>query len=319
MTQPRRAAVAARASARRIARPRTRRAAGLQLRGARLLRGVVASIDWQSLFFDPGAQWPARLTARARRRYGSTPDAEAAYNHALDEISRDGWARLREGYRGTGSADGFLAITFLNLMEEYAVRKYGRLRAPAWVQRLGTPWTRVYELLCLKRVAPETIVDELGAREGHGADLLRRAIADVRGRVTGCGERVGEQTTDDDVEPAPSGATAATELERGELAHLLDVLGGLFGGERRAQHSESSRDVRDARARIAALTADVRMTAEERLLLRLVYEENCTIPDAARALAMNERTARRAHQRLMSRLRVALTRHGFDSAMSVAE
>lgn len=319
MRQPPRAAFAARASARRIARPRTRRAAGLQLRGTRLLRGVVASIDWQSLFFDPSAQWPARLTARARRRYGSTPDADAAYNHAFEEISRDDWARLRTGYRGTGSTEGFLAITFLNLMEEYAVRKYGRRRAPAWVQRLGTPWTRIYELLCLKRLAPEMIVDELCMREGHDVGLLRRAITDVRGRVRGCGEHVGEQTTDDVVEPAPSGVTSATELERGELAHLLAVLRGLFGDERHAPDADPPDDPEGARARIAALTKHVRVTNEERLMLRLVYEENCTIPEAARTLAMNERTARRAHERLMKRLRDALGRQGFDSAMGIAE
>lgn len=289
------------------------------MREARLLRGVVASIDWQSLFFDPSAQWPARLTARARRRYGGTPDAGAAYNYAFEEISRDDWARLRTGYRGTGSAEGFLAIAFLNLMEEYAVRKYGRRRAPAWVQRLGTPWTRIYELLCLRRLAPETIVDELRMREGHDVGVLRRAIADVRGRVTGCGEHVGEQTTDDVVEPPSSGVTAATELERGELAHLLAVLRGLLADERRAPDVEPPPNPESARTRIAALSEHVRLTNEERLMLRLLYEENCTIPEAARALAMNERTARRAHERLMKRLRDALGRHGFDSVMGLAE
>src|SRR5262245_8190758 len=114
----------------------------------------MTAIDWQALFFDSRAEWPARLMTRARRRYGPPPDAEAAYNHAFQAISENEWSRLSDGYRGSGTAEGFMAITFVNLLEEYAVRKYGRLRPPAWLQRLGGMWTRVFELLCLRRLEP---------------------------------------------------------------------------------------------------------------------------------------------------------------------
>jgi hypothetical protein len=280
----------------------------------------VTPVDWQALFFDARAQWPARLMARARRRYGNTPDAEAAYNHAFEAVSLDDWARLRDGYRGSGSAEGFLAITFLNLIEEYSVRKYGRPRAPAWIQRLGGVWSRVYELLCLRRAAPEAIVDQLCARPGHDAALVRRAIVEVRGRVTGCGERVGEHNVDEEIEPEPSSATPASALERSEMAHLLAVLGGLFARpDGPAGPSPGEPDPPRGRERIAALETGVQLATQERLLLRLIYEENCTIPEAARSLSLNERTARRMHERLMAQLREALSRHGFDTALAAAE
>ena len=38
-------------------------------------------------------------------------------------MSQDNWARPRDAYRGSGCAEGFM---LLNLLEEYALRKYGR-------------------------------------------------------------------------------------------------------------------------------------------------------------------------------------------------
>jgi len=278
---------------------------------------VVKSIDWQALFFDARAEWPARLMARARRRFGESPDAEAAYNYALDEISHDDWARLTTKFRGTGTAEGFMAVTFLNLLEEYAVRKYGRKRAPAWVQRMGGIWSRIFELLCLRRLPPERIVDLLSAGEGHDAAHVRRAISDVHGRIPGCGESVGEQTQEDEPEPEAAASTPAAALEEGELQHLLHVLAGLFGRDADAP-AIVAEGTRAARTRIAALESGLQLTGEERLLLRLVYQESCTIPEAARTLRLNERTARRIHGRVMDRLRGTLERHGFGATRAEA-
>ena len=270
------------------------------------------TVDWPTLFFDEAADWPGRLMARARRRFGDSPDAEAAYNHALEGLSSDDWQRLRSGYRGTGSAEGFMAITFLNLLEEYAVRKYGRRRAPQWVQRLGPPWTRIYELLCLRRMAPESIVEQLGASEGHAAGDVRRAIREVRGRVPACGEFVGEETVEVQPQPPCADASPAASLEDDELRHLLAVLRALFSGATGdEQWADAGGPVAESvRARLRRLEADLALTARERLLLRLIYQENCTIPAAAGHLDMNERTARRVHGRLMARLREVLARHG---------
>jgi DNA-directed RNA polymerase specialized sigma24 family protein len=274
------------------------------------------SVDWASLFFDERAAWPDRLMSRAQRRFGDSPDAEAAYNHAFDELSRDDWARLRDRYRGTGSAEGFMTITFLNLLEEYAVRKYGRRRAPVWVQRLGPPWTQIYELLCLRRQAPESIVDLLGARDGHEPAEVRTAIREVRGRIPNCGQYVGESPMPEEpVEPAETaaGASPVAHLEHTELGHLLAVLQTMFTGERNEGDEAlvASDDLADARKRIARLQDGLQLPDQHRLLLKLVYQQNCSIPEAARALQMNERTARRVHTRLISALRQSLAQHGF--------
>jgi len=271
----------------------------------------MTAIDWQALFFEPRAEWPARLMARARRRYGRTPDAEAAYNHAFQGISENEWSRLRDGYRGSGSAEGFMAITFLNLLEEYAVRKYGRPRPPAWLRRLGGVWKRVFELLCLRRLDPQAVVELLCAADAREPDV-RAAIREVRARIPRCGEHTGEQTDDATPEREASPDSPASALEQSELAHLLEVLAGLFGHEPAAIRAVDGAVANRARARIEALERSLELTGQDRLLLRLVYQENCSIPEAAQSLNLNERTARRAHARLMDRLRAALAEQGLD-------
>src|SRR5262245_56134846 len=114
------------------------------------------------------------------------------------------------------------------------------------------------------------------------------------------------------IEQQHSASTPASELEHGELGHLLEVLAGLFGHEQEgAQVFDGPAAIR-ARTRIAALERNLELTGQERLLLRLVYQENCSIPEAARNLELNERTARRTHARLMDRLRAALADQGLD-------
>ncbi len=257
-----------------------------------------ATVDWQALYFDEHAAWPTRLMARARRRFGDSPDAEAAYNYAIDTLSENDWARLREKYRGTGSAEGFMTISFLNLLEEYGVRKYGRPRPPAWVQRLGEPWTRIFELLCLRREAPERIVDLL-LQQGHeDPPALHQAIRQVRGRIPTCGQRLGEESAGETTPEPIHTATPVQDMDNAEVGHLLGALLGLA--------ESASTEALTASARQAAGDAALQLSPKERLLLRLVYEENCSIPQAAHQLQMNERTARRTHTRLLGRLREAL-------------
>lgn len=275
-------------------------------------------VDWQEFFFAPGANWPERLQARARRRFGDSADAESAYTYALRRVSEDGWKRLREGYAGRGPPDSFLGITFVNLLEEYAVRKYGRRRPPAWLQRLGLMWKRVYELLCLKRQMPEAIVTTLGPTAPGGNDEVRSAIREVRGRIPDCGAYVGETPVDDghltgygdEQNPQPPAA-----LEDREVLMVLGALRGLLAessdGDAQASGllSEAGVEARE----LPRLREALSLSDEERLLLKFVYLEGMSIARAARQLPLHEQKVRRMHKNLMQRLQEVLTPLGFGT------
>lgn len=270
-----------------------------------------AGVNWQVLFFDPESGWPKRLQAQARRRFGGSEDADAAYNFALDEISKDDWRRLKDGFKGRGSAGGFLAVTLANLLEEYAVRKYGKKRPPVWVSRLGTVWKRVHQMLCLQRLAPETIVDVLTARTEHRPDDVRYAIQEVRRRVPNCGEYVGERnlSADDDMDLRVDDALPPPpqELANDQFAQVIDLLRHMVG----AEASVSPRTDGPTATALTALRACLSVSTGERLLLKLIYHEGYSVPRAAKSLMLHEQKARRAHKALLHRLQQCLIDHGF--------
>ena len=204
-----------------------------------------------------------------------------------------------------------MAITFTEpACEEYAVRKYGRPRPPAWLQRLGGVWKRVFELLCLRRLEPQAVVDLLCAADAREPDV-RAAIREVRRAFHAAASTPASRRTT--ARPSSSAAPALQRQSwsRGSSRILLQVLAGLSSVEENttAQNFEGAAAKR-ARTRIAALERSLELTGQERLLLRLVYEENCSTPGGS-AESRPERTHRaRVHGRLMERLRAALAEQG---------
>ncbi len=267
--------------------------------------------DWQRLFFGAEAALGKRLLARSRKRFGSHEDGEAAYNYALQEISRDNWQRLTNGYAGRGKPEGFLCITFVNLLEEYAVKKYGRKRPPAWVRRAGEAWCRIYELLCLKRLLPESIVERLTGRQHMTADAVRKAIEQVRSRIPDCGQYDVEALGDGTPEAAPEAQPPAA-LGSAELGILLEVLAGVV-----ADGEESRRPAptvsRATLAHLAELRDTLTLSNRERLTLHLIYAQGHSVAAAARALSEPEHRVRAMHAGTLARLRGALRGLGFGS------
>lgn len=255
-------------------------------------------IDWAALFFDPGNDLPGKLMARARKRFGTSPDAEAAYNHALDLLAANDFAVVRERYAGKGSAAGFLSISFLNAMEEYARHKYPRARPPAWLKRLGELWINTWRMLCLQRQSVESIVDALGTNESVLRDEIRAATLEIKRRVPNCGQVIAEQTALDDapLEPASTGEGLDQESEQETSEVLLQVLGGLLGKDISPEQLSA----------LGALGDAIAMSDTERLLMRLIYEQDHKIASAARALELPRKQASRMHAAVLQRLRAAL-------------
>lgn len=279
-------------------------------------------IDWSAFFFSSEHNWPDKLTAIAERRFGRSPDAGAAYNFALDEISANNWKRLRERFKGTGSVAGFLSVTFLNLLEDYATAKYGKKRPREWIKRLGPLWKRVYQLLCLKRLLPETIVDALTARAHHSADEIRYAIGQIKGRIPDCGAYKGEQATDHQValNPTSNIPEPPKALESEELTIIHEVVVGMLAGSE-SDVSVDPTPICDAKCgdlteQLAQAVSAVALTNQERLLLKLIYEEGHSITSAASALRIARKTGSRMHQRITKRLKEALTPLGIADAQS---
>jgi hypothetical protein len=263
----------------------------------------MSDVDWQAVFF----KLHDVLMGRARKRFGDSPDAESAYNYALETIMAKGFDALGQGYAGRGSPEGFVVVRFVNLMHDYATAKYGRPRPPAWLVRLGTHWKRVFELHCLRRMLPETVVDMLHASADLARENVRSMIREVRARVPGCGQAgSGESLAADpaalDTQGAAPVADACTPLDAEEMTQLVGALHGVLGEQ---PNSDSVPGTLHPEW-LPQLRGSLRVDDDERLLLRLIYQQGYSISKAARALQLKDHNARRLHARLLERLRAAL-------------
>ncbi len=253
----------------------------------------------------------------ARRRFGDSPDADAAYNYALECVAADGWARLEQGYSGRGQPAAFLAVTFSRLLEEYAQRKYGRKRPPAWLKRRNGIWTRIYELLCLARQPAQSIVDAIVSNTEHPPEEIHRAIREVKGRIPDCGAYVGEYLDDEGL--AGEGAAGAASsngdgleaaLETEDLAQLIGALRAVFTPAVRAADDDEQRAAERLSQQLPSLRESLQMSDQERLLLQLRFEAGLSVVKAASQLGLAEHTARRMLRRVLDRLRGTLAPFG---------
>lgn len=263
----------------------------------------MAAVDWSLLFFDPDNGLPDKLMARARRRFGDSPDADAAYNYALDQLSEDDWAGLSARYTGRGSPAGFLAITFINALEDYARQKYPRARPPQWLRRLGDLWLQVWQRLCLKRDAVETIVGALDDGDRDRGEEIRRATVEIKARVPNCGVVVSETAAGDSDDPPDFQTPDDTASDREMAGVLLSVGAAALGRETPGALTDD---------RLSALRDALALNDLDRLLLKLVYDDGHTVAAAARMLDLTRKQASRRHLAVLEQLRKALAPLGLS-------
>ena len=120
--------------------------------------------DWQHFVFDPKGRWIERMVRLAERRFPDAAVSGAAYNFAFENISDNDWRGL-ESYTGRAQPGTYLTVVFCRHLEDYSRARFGRPRPPAWLNRLGELWKRVYQMLCLERMEPGSIVDRLTAAQ----------------------------------------------------------------------------------------------------------------------------------------------------------
>ena len=259
----------------------------------------MSDIDWQAVFY--GVQ--DALWARARQRFGDSPDAESAMNHALDALSRDSFAEAGRGYSGRGSPEGFVVVKVVNLMHDYASAKYGRPRPPTWLRRLGAAWTQAFEMLCLRRQMPETIVDTLYASANLEASRARSMLREIKARIPNCGQLAGGEVAMADDAPEERDANSAS-LETEEATSVIGALQGVFDPDAPVPHDAPSTVA--LAAALSRLGQQFDLSDNDRLMLRLVYQRGLTLAKAARAMNIKDYDIRRRHARLMRHLRAAL-------------
>jgi hypothetical protein len=282
--------------------------------------------DWQHFVFDPAGRWIERLVRLAERRFPDAAVSGAAYNFAFERISSQDW-HLLESYTGRAQPGTYLTAVFCRLLEDYSRARFGRPRPPSWLNRMGEMWKRIYQMLCLERMEPASIADRLTGQDARLHAEVHRTIAVIRARIPDCGQSRGEIAMEDPTETLESepGDTADPEsqLSQHELAELLGALRSLLGHVATLAVREA--DSRAAMAasllapRLAKLRDSLHLDDEERLVLKLIYQDGRTVAAAARALRIPEHQVRRMRDRAVSRLRQVMLAAGIGPELLTSE
>lgn len=258
--------------------------------------------DWRERVFQ---HWDL-ITALSVRRFGSTSFAEEAVLAAVDGLSKDDWHRLKT-YKGEASFKSYLTVLVVRLFEDFSRKRFGRVRPPAWVNSLGGIWPKLFVALCLERLGVEWAVEALHQRDGvPPKKTIEDAAYTLLGRIPSCGTHSSETTFDDSTENHIAGNSSGTGddnlYEARESAQFIEDIFSAICGE------DVEVDGRAVQFKYSRLT--ISLTAQERLLLKLHFQDGMNITEAGRMLDLNRFQVHGKMKRLMGRLRDEFERVG---------
>ncbi|MFL0797280.1 MAG: hypothetical protein K6L73_07295 [Cellvibrionaceae bacterium] len=270
------------------------------------------AIDWQAMVFDPA--WMAFLDRLALRRFSQPGLAEEASTHVIQRLSEDNWAMCQQ-YSGQAKPETYLQTLTQNLLEEFSRKRFGRPRPPEWLKREGDLWVRLWKMVCLERQAVPTVIDKLHNEIERSRELLQQAITTIKSRLPWCGSSNREIpadslcTTEEDPNPELIDQDLETQLDQHNWEGALHLLFELLLSE--DCPSESIRE--ELNHKLDTLRASLKLDAQERLLLKMAYQEGLKMNVIADALNMPRYQPGRLLKGIHGRIQKALIDAGINS------
>lgn len=247
------------------------------------------------------------ISRLAARRFSNPALAEEAVLSVLEALEKDDWHRVRS-YSGQGSFPVYLASLTWRLLEDFARRRFGRRQAPLWIRTLGGIHAMLFRLLCLERHSLTEAV-ELAAQRQHlpnpaeieaAAHLILEKIIDCRAH----------QALEVDMKEADGCSQAGSAFARFEDDDRDCFLETLFAGV--FDREESGRRTA-AHAALGKLHLE--LSPEERLLLKMCYQDGLSVGRAGELLGLNRHQAHGRLRRLLARLAEDFTKAGIAAEL----
>lgn len=263
------------------------------------------------------------IAALSVRRFGQTPLAEEAVLAVIDGLEKDGWKRVRE-FQGEASFKSYLRVLVLRLFEDFARKRFGRLRPPAWVTKLGGIWPRLFAALCLEKndvlSAVELVYQGLAipAKDGQDGEKVKEKKSSIEdaaytllGRIPDCGSLTGEVSMDKEADQGGVADTATAEdVETRQGRELIEVIFQVVLGRGTGDNGSKVAD------KLNLLR--ISLSPEEKLLLKLCYQDGLNVSKAGAMLGLTRFQAHGRMKRLMERLRAEFERVGLAAEIEAA-
>jgi len=260
-------------------------------------------------------QWKQKAMAHwnlinrlAARRFGNVSLAEEAALFVMDSLAADSWQRL-QAHGGRGSFKSYLASISWRLLEDFSRKRFGRIRPPQWIQKLGGLWSLLFSLLCLERLSLADSVESARLRYPvREENSIEDDALTLLGRIPQCGkQQMLEQSLDESTEKDHLGKSPEQLMEKDDRENVFTALfGRLLGGE-------AGNVVPDTFSEL--LVTGLELQPEERLLLKLLYQDNIGVRRVGTMLGLNRDQVNGRVRRLLARLRQEFQAMGLEEEL----
>ena len=246
----------------------------------------------------------------ASRRFSNPVLAEEAVLFVLDGLEANNWQRLQD-YTGQSSFPTYLASLTYRLLEDFSRHRFGRKRPPLWIRALGGMHALLFRFLCLERLQVSDAVEYVAQRERiPNRPEIELAAWTILEKVSDCRAHQALEVAIDEADNAfIHGKSEIERLEEEDRNHFLAVLfAGIFeqeGGERLAYSCSR------------LLDQPLELSAEERLLLRMCYQDNISVTRAGEILGLNRHQVHGRLRRLLARLAEIFQQAGIADELRV--
>lgn len=242
-----------------------------------------------------------RLDALARRRFPKDENlAHEGLLYVMDRLEADGWRRVC-AWQGLGQFLSFLTTLTARLLTDFTRERFGHLRPPVWLAKMPDPlWDAAYRLLAVEHYpAHEAVEWLLGRYPERERWFIEEVVHTIRKRCRIESQPVERVALNNDIVdggPAPDAPLMIKEMSEALQAYLQ--------GESEAPTSPRVFEL------LSRLREHLHLSEEDRLLLRLRFQDGMTVQAIARLLHLQGDPYKRMNK-LIAELRRTCQRVGF--------
>ncbi len=217
--------------------------------------------------------------------------------YVLDKLQGDQGKRL-DSYTGAARFSSYLSVVVMRLFEDFSRTKFGRLRPPAWLKRLGGMWIVLFKLLCMERKSFPQAVDEMMAYYHLSAETAEHMGSTILAEVVDCGHRTGQSVAMEDADMlASQGGDSSSLLEEQERVFLFKALfQNIMADER-------------------LLDLDFKLSGQEKILLKLCYQDGLSVSKAGKMVGLTVQQTHGRMRRLLGRIKKILSESGLAGSI----
>ncbi len=265
------------------------------------------------------------LDKLSRKRFPDTNTADEALLYVMNKLETDDWQCVR-AYRHEADFRTYLSFVAQNLLESFSRHKFGDARPPKWIKRQGSLWIEIYHLLCIERMSATDAVQSLtySAPGERFSQAVEETVAIILSRVRNCGKYRGEPvpTDTENIDAYTPDHPLLHHFSPEDIAALRERISIL---EAIAHHlieskgnSESDFSDNDRIGNlIRRFRSELNIKAEDRLFLKLIYQDGLTVSEAGRLLEWNSNQTHGRLRRLLERIRRAFEKTGLEEELKL--